>query len=247
MSNTKVASQKMKNQPIEVPMYFVDGFVDGLEKKFPESSSNHGEISSIKHKTINFLRQSGNKIRKIEETRKAILDDPTQTEQAKAVNTWKYAKDRFNEIEKEAKSLPDLSSFIKDMESGIDDTITDRANTNFAREARQRIAEMSEEDRGKFVSKALSDEDYQTSAYVLGAPAFLSGISDAVHEKLKKRYKKEVFTEEMKALEAMKSLDTHLQKGLKATEKTLRDIHSRAALNDAIDKSANAQKLMNEK
>jgi len=53
----------MKNIKIEVPMYFVDGFVDGLEKAFPKVSSNHDEITSMKLKTTSFLRQSGQKIR----------------------------------------------------------------------------------------------------------------------------------------------------------------------------------------
>ena len=226
-------------------MYFVDGFVNGLEKKFPKASSNHDEITSMKLKTTSFLRQSGQKIRQIEQARAAIWDDPTQTKEAKAVNTWKYAKKQFSEIQKDVKKLPDLGNFIKDLESEMDGSIAQHADTNFGREARQRIASMDEKERTEFVSKAIRSGDVQTASYVLGAPAFLSGIPDNVHKKLKDNYRNQVFTEEMEAVNALKSLDTHLQKGLKAAEKTISELYGHASRNGAIDKSEKAQKLMN--
>lgn len=234
----------MKNKRLEVPMYFADGFVDGLEKAFPDGSTSHAEITEIKRQATTFLRQSGKKIRKIQELQKAIEDDPTQTPEGKNVNLWKQASKHIDKIQEQSENLPDISGFANHLESELDRTIEDKASDKFGMEARQRIASMDKKERGKFVSTALRNEDYKTSAYVLGAPAFLSGLPDKAHKELKKQYKKTVFKEEMQAVDALKSLDTHLQKGMKSAHKLKRTIHARARLNGALDKSEKTKELM---
>jgi len=233
----------MKKKTIEVPMYFVDGFVDGLEKAFPESSSNHDNITSVKIGTAKFLREAGQKIRKIEEVRLANFDDPTQTPEGSAVNTWKYAKERFSEIDKQAQELPNLKNAIASIEDEIDKTLTETANSPFAMEARQRIASMGDDERGKFVAKTIHNEDPTTSAYVLGAPAFLSGLPEEVHSKLKESYKSQFFSEEMKAIKALHSMDTHLQKGINSLRGLSNEVRGLASANGALEKAEKAEKL----
>ena len=234
----------MQKQKIELPPYLVDGFVDGLEKAFPEGSANHNEIESAKHKATQFLRDAGKKIRSIEEVRKANLEDPTQSDEAKAVNTWKYAETKFNEIAKQSENLPDLNATIQALEDEMDSAVSNKAKTDFAKEARQRLSNMDEKDRSKFISHAMRNEEFEITAYILGAPAFLSGISQSQHEKLKKWYRNQLFGYEVNALKALESLNVHLNKGLTASNKIMRGLRGHASRNGAIDKSEKAKKLM---
>ena len=233
----------MKNR-IEIPPYLIDGFVDGLEKAFPEGSALHNEIESAKHKTTQFLRDSGKKIRSIEEVRKANLDDPTQSDEAKAVNTWKFAETKFNEITKQAESLPDLGATIQALEDEMDSAVATTAKTDFAKEARQRLSNMDEKDRANFISHAMRSDDFTITGYILGAPAFLSGISQAQHDKLKQWYRNQLFGNEVNALKALNSLNDHLNKGLKASHKIMRALNTNAGRGGALDKSEKAKRLM---
>ena len=234
----------MQKQRIEIPPYLVGGFVDGLEKAFPEGSALHNEIESAKHKTTQFLRDAGKKIRSIEEVRKANLDDPTQSDEAKAVNTWRYAETKFNEIAKQVETLPDLRATMQDLESEMDSAVYDKAKTDFAKEARQRLSNMDEKDRAKFISQAMRNDDFEITSYILGAPAFLSGVSQSQHDKLKQWYRNELFGNEVNALKALESLDIHLNKGLTASHKIMRGLNTSASRNGAIDKSERAKRLM---
>lgn len=238
----------MKNERIETPMYFVDGFAEGTEKQFPDEllmfNEKESEIRTIKEKTISFLKSSGKKIKKVEEARQAIYDDPTLNESAKAVNMYKQAEKRIDEIQEQAENLPDIASYAQNLDSEINSTIEEMANSDFGRETRQRIASMEEKDRATFVSRAIQNENYKVAAYVVGAPSFLSGIPDKAHSELKQKYKKSAFSNEMEALEALGTLHDNVQKGLKATNKLKRNIRAKASLNDAIDKSEKAKQLM---
>ena len=231
---------------IEIPMYVTEGFAKGLEKDFPEAASNYGEIINVRNQATQFLKDTGNMIRKVEEVRKANVADPTQTEQAKAVNTWDYATKKAEEIEKRFEKLPDINSTISKITDDIEATLKQGADSSFGREARARIASMPEAERSKFLAEVVQKGDLQTARYVLGAPSFFSGIPDAIHSKIKDQYKSTVFPEEMQAVKALQSLKTHLDKGYKATQQTFRDIHAHASKNGALDKSEKAQKLMNE-
>lgn len=229
-----------------MPMYFADGFVTGLEKEFPDGSSYSGTIESPKHRTAQFLRDAGVRIKKIEKVRKANEDDPTQTPESRAVNTFKYAKEQFAEIEKQQKSLPDLPKLMNDISQDMDQIFVEKASTPFAKEARQRLSSLPEAERIKFSNELIKNEDYNTASYILGAPAFLSGIPDDHHKQLKSQFQQRVFPEDMATLKALNSLHTHAEKGKKAVERIFRETKAMASLNDALGKSETAKNLMSQ-
>ena len=49
-------------KPIETPMYFAKGFVEGAEKRFPDVD---GDIAKAKRRTTDFLKATGEKIKKL--------------------------------------------------------------------------------------------------------------------------------------------------------------------------------------
>ena len=233
----------MKNR-IETPMYVTPGFVDGLEKQFPEGSSRHDQITNTKRQVTQFLRDAGTSIKQIESVRKANQEDPTQTQSARAVNTFKFAEKQFGKIHKRMESLPSISLVMQDLQSEMDATMAERAKSPFASEARARIASMPEAERASFISKRMQGEDIETAAYALGAPAFLSGLSDEQHKTLKNHYQNTVFSAEMDAMKALDSLNIHTQKAIKSTSQVFSNIEAQAQLKGALDKSERAQKLM---
>lgn len=226
---------------IEVPMHFVKGFVEGAEKRFPNAE---GDIATAKHKITQFLKSTGSKIKSIEDVRRANMEDPTQTDEAKAVNTWQYAKAKKKEIDEIAKTLPDLSNFANGIRKRIDGEIRESADTNFGREARQRLAQMDEGERSNFISKSMSNGDYETPAFALGAPGYLSGLPEKTYTALKERYINDFYPAETELIKSLKSLHDHTQKGMKQYERLMKKLHASASLGGALDKAEKAKKLM---
>ena len=229
-------------KPIEIPMYFTDGFIKGAEKRFPEVE---GDIATAKHKTTQFLKSAGDKIRNLEEVRKANFADPTQTDEAKAVNTWRYAKTKQAEVQKEVDTLPDLSTYADGIRKHVDNELREVANSDFGREARQRIASLSDKERGKFVSDMMNSGDYDAPAYILGAPAYLSGISKDQHAKLKERYVSDFYPREKQLVKSLTELHDTTQKGLKEYTRIMRKMKADANINEALSKAEKAKNLMN--
>lgn len=227
---------------IEVPMYFVTGFVEGAEKRFPNAE---GDIATATRKTTHFLKSTGSKIKSIEDVRKANMDDPTQTDEAKAVNTWRYAEAKKKEIEETAQTLPDLSKYADGIRKRIDAEIRESADTNFGREARQRLAQMDEAERSKFISNAMSSGDYETPAFALGAPGYLSGLPEKTYTALKERYINDFYPAETELIKSLHSLHDHTQKGMKEYSKLMGKLHASASLGGALEKAEKAKKLMN--
>ncbi len=229
---------------IETPMYVTPGFIDGLEKQFPELSSHHGAITNTKRQVTQFLRDTGQAIKQIEAVRKANAEDPTQTQSARAVNTYKFAEKQFGKIYKRMENLPDISTVMQGIQGEIDGALADTAKNPFASEARARIANMPESERASFISKRMQNNDYSTAAYALGAPAYLSGLSDEQHKTLKNHYQNTVFSQEMEVMKALDSLNIHTEKAIKSTNEVFGNIQAQAQLKGALDKSEKAQKLM---
>ena len=228
-------------KPIETPMYFAKGFIEGAEKRFPEVD---GDIAKAKRRTTDFLKATGEKIKKLEEVRKANYADPTQSDEAKAVNTWEYAKRKHDEVQKLAETLPDLSQFSDGIQKKINNEMQQVADSDFGREARQRISEMTEKERATFISGRMNNGDYDTPVFALGAPAYLSGLPDQVHAKFKKKYVSDFYPAELNLMESLNSLHDHTQKGLKEYNKLMRKLRADASINGALDKAERAKELM---
>lgn len=226
---------------IEKPMYFADGFVDGLLKKSPDNAN--GDINDAKNRAANFLRKGGKIFDEIEKVRTANQADPTQTPKGRTVSTYKFGQKKLAELDEEYEKLPDLHGMAENLDNSLEKQMRQTASNSFGKEARQRIASMESKDRMQIVSNAIRSDDTHTAQYVLGAPAFLSGLSEQNHDNLKSQFKNRVFKEEMETIEALQNMAVHLEKGKRALEDVSGRMRGQAKV-AGLDKSEKAAELM---
>lgn len=116
----------------------------------------------------------------IHKARKAAEKNPTLNEAARILVVAEYASKQQDTIARKFDSaLANLTKAIKETESLLFEPLKQSAASGtISGEIRAYVKALSSEKRQDFLSKARENGDFQSLAAVLGAPSYLSGMSE---------------------------------------------------------------------
>ncbi|WP_323042035.1 hypothetical protein [Gemmobacter sp.] len=166
-------------------------------------------------------------IRKVHDARAAAAQDPTMTEQAQLVRTQDMADRMFKQAAGALdKAHANLKANIALMETQLSAPVSTEAAGTYGKEIRAHVRGLADRQGAStldkrpgqtalgFVRQAIEGGDHMTAAAVLGAPAYLSGITPDMQRTLTRMYREKHSPVEAKRLRAMQAaLDMIHQRG----------------------------------
>jgi hypothetical protein len=119
----------------------------------------------------------------IDAAREKLRNDPTVTAGAAVVKLVAEAVRKHNHIiESFSKTEERLRNAERTLEKSLQAPVEQRAGLGTINDAiRMHVSKLDETKRGAFMQTALKNRDETTLVAVCGAPAYLSGLSDAAH------------------------------------------------------------------
>ncbi|RLK44534.1 hypothetical protein [Cupriavidus plantarum] len=119
----------------------------------------------------------------IHNARRAVADDPTLTESAKLLAVADFADRHSDKILRKMDSLlAGLNVAIREHEAKLTGPVQQAAAAPIAAEIRSFVKTLKPGERAGFLNDALRKGDHATLSSVLGAPAYLSGLTDVEKE-----------------------------------------------------------------
>jgi len=115
----------------------------------------------------------------IHNARRAVADDPTMTDAAKLLAVADFADKNSDKVfRKFDGAVARLTLAVRDHESKLNAPVQQAAAAPVAAEIRAHVKAMKQGERMGFLNDALKAGDAQTITAVLGAPAYLSGLTE---------------------------------------------------------------------
>jgi hypothetical protein len=141
----------------------------------------------------------------IHEARIAASKNPTLNSAAQLVAVAEFADKRMTRI---LRAIDSASTSLQRGITGIEEMLSaplqQKANSAFTAEIRAHVKSLSASERRKFLSEAQHAGDLQTLEAVLGAPGYLSGISNEEKSIRTRIYHSNRAPEQVRRLEVMK-------------------------------------------
>lgn len=157
------------------------------------------------------------------EARQKVNLDQSRTPRAKVLMTAQLANKYSANLQKQFESSwGRLEAAIRHSEQELSKPVQEYAGIgNVATEIRSHLKSMSQGERMKFLSAALEKGDERTLKSCLGAPGYLSGMTDVEHDLVVGRYHSKQAPELTARLEVMKAALDKLQRAHPALIKEL--------------------------
>ncbi|WP_454756890.1 hypothetical protein [Cupriavidus campinensis] len=115
----------------------------------------------------------------IHNARRAVADDPTMTDTAKLLAVAEFADKHSDKLFRRFDgAVARLTLTVRDHESKLTAPVQQAAAAPVAAEIRAHVKAMNQGERASFLNDALRVGDTQTITAVLGAPAYLSGLTE---------------------------------------------------------------------
>jgi hypothetical protein len=115
----------------------------------------------------------------IHAAREAYRNNPTLNDAAKLFSTAEVASKRYSSIVRGFDSaMANVKKSIDQLNAELDAPLVSRASTALSAEIRGHVKAMNLTERNQFLTEALQSKDYGTLEAVLGAPAYLTGMSN---------------------------------------------------------------------
>ncbi|PLP98742.1 hypothetical protein [Cupriavidus pauculus] len=115
----------------------------------------------------------------IHDARRAVADDPTMTDTAKLLAMGDFAEKQSEKLfRKFDGAVARLTLAVRDHESKLTAPVQQAAAAPVAAEIRAHVKAMKQGERASFMNDALKAGDTQTITAVLGAPSYLSGLTE---------------------------------------------------------------------
>lgn len=139
--------------------------------------------------------------------RKALALDPTLTEEAKILETANFADKHFIPMCQEMdKARGSLLKSIQVAEEERDRVFTHHTiQSAVASEVRAHVKALPVKERADFVQMQIHNRNTTAALAILGAPGFLSGLSDDMKAALQEHYFNVVHPEQSQRIKAMKA------------------------------------------
>lgn len=146
----------------------------------------------------------------IYEARDKAANNPTWNASQVAIETDTYAQKHLGKV---CKSFDDalavVTKGIEHIERELSTPLTSQASLSLASEIRAHIKSLPQDKRNALIASKLSSKEDLTLGAVLGAPAFLSGLDDAMQAHFTRQYRETqepVLAKRLKALTGAKAL-----------------------------------------
>lgn len=137
------------------------------------------ETASYVHIAAQALSEAYEGINDIHKAREASKRNPVWNEAAQLIQTDDFATKKLLKITKSIDSANvNLSKSIAHIEKELTTPLTAGANDPVANEIRSHVKNMNNSKRRKFIEEAQQKKDLQTLQALLGAPSYLSGLTD---------------------------------------------------------------------
>lgn len=146
----------------------------------------------------------------------AIRQDPTSTDPQKQVKIEKITKSAKSDLERLINSVSmELAKSGSKLQNQIDEQIsnTDRIQ---ATETRQRLLNMTAQERSSFIRQLKDAGDFESISHILGRSATFLGIDKEEFAEIKQSYIENVHPEKATDLKALEIAQSNLKKGYKA-------------------------------
>lgn len=146
-------------------------------------------------------------LRSIHNARRKARTNPTWNEASQIIHVALFAEKVQDRVSRTIDSTADnLNKGIKALDEMLAGPLEQQAGAGtINQEIRSHTKALSNEDRVKFISGAVKRGDTKTLTAVLGAPAYLSGLSDVEHHHHLRAYNISRAPDVAKRLEAMKA------------------------------------------
>jgi len=171
----------------------------------------------------------------------AARADPTLTEAAAVVKAQDYADKAFTSMaQRFDTATANLRTIATSIENDLTAPVESRASSTLSAEIRAYTANLPDGERMSFVMKAIKDSDVRTASAILGAPAYLSGLTADMQSVLTRQFHEHQEPLKAKRLKAAQAgLDlirgrtnlvfSHIQKAVGADPKKVARYRSAAA------------------
>lgn len=144
-------------------------------------------------------------IGKVHDARAAAKRNPVWNEAEQLIQTQNFADKMFNHVAKHFDgALNSLNRGITSLEADLTAPVEAKASYALAVEIRAHTKSLPTEERMTFIKEAITAGDARTAESILGAPAFLSGISSDMQATLTRMYHEHHQPDKSKRLKAMK-------------------------------------------
>lgn len=144
-------------------------------------------------------------IARVHEARAAAGRNPSWTPAEALIQTQDFADKVFSKVAKSFDgALASLNRSIASLEADLTAPVEARASHVISTEVRAHVKAMPTEQRMDFVLTAIKGGDDRTVQSLLGAPAYLSGLTTEMQQTLTRMYHEHSSPEKSKRLNAMK-------------------------------------------
>ena len=160
------------------------------------------------------MQDTYNTLGKLHEARKVASKNPTWNEQQQILHVSDTAYSQQQRLAKRFDStVATMDKQIKSMDEMLTSPLKQKAGTgNLNTEIRKHVADMDINGRHKFLRQAIDKNDVTTLTALLGAPAYLSGMSDTEHSIYTRQYHEMVSPDTAQRLKALRNAKDYLEK-----------------------------------
>jgi hypothetical protein len=147
------------------------------------------ETASILGATETAFSEAYIGIGQVHTARDKAATNPTWNEAQQLLQTADFSEKVFARVAKRFDAAAaNLNTIIKGIEAELSAPVEARAAYGLATEIRGHVKGLSTEERMAFVQKAIAANDIRTAESILGAPSFLSGLTDEMQAVLTRMF-----------------------------------------------------------
>lgn len=147
------------------------------------------ETAGVLARTESAFAHAYEQLAKMFDASEAVRADPTLTEAAAVLRIADYGDKAFTGM---AKRFDDAAANLKTIVASIETELTapveSKASSTLSAEIRAYAAKLPDGERISFVRKAITDGDTRTASAILGAPAYLSGLTSDMQAVLTRQF-----------------------------------------------------------
>jgi hypothetical protein len=152
-------------------------------------------------------------LRAIFAAKEAAARNPTLNEAAQLIQVDDFAQKRLNKITRSFDAeLARLDKAIASLESDLNQPVTARASAALATEIRAHAKSMKTGERQAFIQQAIDKGDEVSATALLGAPAYLSGMTADMQKTLLRYWHAKQSPEKAARLKVMQGAKTLIEK-----------------------------------
>lgn len=163
------------------------------------------ETAMLLEPTYSAFAEAYRGLASIHEAREAAKRNPTLNEAAQVIATADYADRVFERVAKAMDVTADnLKKGIASIERELSKPIEAQASHQISMEIRMHVSKLPQGERLTFLRNAINNGDIKTASAVLGAPPYLSGLSDEMQAVMTREFHSKHYPALDKRLKAMR-------------------------------------------